>query len=309
MKKGKKSGKGVFLRTVIVILLALTVVYLLSSKGDNILASETIAHANTKPVAEKNLEKTVKEKKEQPASSKKETATSKKSVKYELPATKKGEKIIEHTGFVLSFNSQTNNPNWVAWDLTADEVNTKAVSRSNDFKGDPLVDERNRVETTHYVKSGYDRGHMCPAADMKWSSAAMADCFYMTNICPQVPVLNQRWWEHGEEACRRWAKQEGEIYICCGPIYKDNRKAKHIGNKNMQIRVPDAFFKVVLSLKAGEEKAIGFLYANNDKKQTMEDAAVTVDSVEVVTGYDFFNQLNNKLEKRVEAAFDLKSWK
>ena len=93
---------------------------------------------------------------------------------------------------------------WVAWALTREETETKATERKDDFRADPNLPHLNQVESNDYRKSGYDRGHMCPAADMKWSTEAMSDCFYMSNICPQVPALNQKWWEHLERACRRW---------------------------------------------------------------------------------------------------------
>lgn len=224
----------------------------------------------------------------------------------ELPKTNKGDMIIGHTGYTLSYNVKTNCPNWVAWELTRDEVNSTVAKRVNDFRGDEKVPVKNRVEAFEYRGSGYDRGHMCPAGDMKWSERAMSDCFYMSNICPQSSELNQKWWEHLERACRRWAGKEGKVYICCGPIYR--QKPKVIGNE-LKIMVPDGFFKVVLSLKKGEEKAIGFIYTNDASRQTMQDAVVTVDEVERRTGYDFFHSLDDKLEDRLESECNLSKWK
>ncbi|MDO4497240.1 MAG: DNA/RNA non-specific endonuclease [Bacteroidales bacterium] len=251
------------------------------------------------------------EKKQQPVAPKETTKQVKKNAtkRYELPAYRASENFIEHTGYALQYNRETHNPDWVAWELTYGEANANNVKRVNDFKGDPMVPQKHRVEAYHYKKSGYDRGHMCPAGDMKWSAKAMSDCFYMTNMCPQNTELNQRWWEHLESACRRWAKQDGVIYICCGPIYKANRKKKTFGTQSVRVRVPDGFFKVVLSLREGKEKAIGFLYSNDDSRQPMNEAAVPVDSVEKVTGFDFFPQLDDKLERRLEAECNLKLWK
>lgn len=228
--------------------------------------------------------------------------------KVELPAQRAEDAlIIVHTGYTLSYNTSTNCPNWVAWELTDDEVAGAEASRSNDFRGDPEVPVRNRVQTTDYKGTGYDRGHMCPAADMKWSIDAMSECFYMSNICPQVPVLNQRWWEHVESACRRWASREGRIYICCGPFFEPHKRPATIG-RDVKVRVPDGFFKVVLSLRPGQEKAIGFVYRNNDERQTMEDAATTVDEVEHLTGMDFFSSLEDETENALEASYDLRAW-
>lgn len=148
---------------------------------------------------------------------------------------------------------------------------------------------------------------MCPSADMKWSPVAQSECFFMSNICPQLHSLNAGGWEKLERACRRWAKREGKIYIVCGPIYNAGRKILHIG-KQQKIRVPNAFFKVVLSLKKDEEKAIGFYYTNRDGKQNMSDAAKSVDEIEQMTGMDFFPQLNDALERRVEVQYSLSRW-
>lgn len=230
------------------------------------------------------------------------------SLPLEQPATLHNhpEQIVVHTGYRLSFNRETLCPNWVAWELTANETEG-SVQRSNDFRPDEMLPYRYQVTTDDYKHSGYDRGHMCPSADMKWSSMAQSECFFMSNICPQTHALNAGGWEKVERACRRWAKREGKVYIVCGPIFNDARKQLYIG-KSVKIRVPNAFFKVVLSLKKGEEKAIGFYFPNRDGKQNMGDATKTVDEIEKITGMDFFPQLNDALERRVEAQNNLTFW-
>lgn len=229
--------------------------------------------------------------------------------RIELPAiTSSDSLLIEHTGFTLSYNLDTNCPNWVAWDLTEEEAYATQFKRSNDFRGDAMIPPLYRVEGYDYKQTGFDRGHMCPAGDMKWNADAMSDCFLMSNICPQIPVLNQQWWEHLESACRRWASQEGCVYICCGPIYDKQSEARYIGDE-VTIRVPDAFFKVVVSLRQGKEKGIGFYYKNNDSRQTMESAVLSIDQVEELTGYDFFAALPDEIEKQIEVQKKLSSWK
>ena len=246
----------------------------------------------------------------------------------ELPAALKGvpERIVSHTGYTLSFNSEYNNPNWVAWELTAEETGG-AENRGDEFYPDPEIPEPHRVQSEDYVGSGYDRGHMCPAADMKWSTEAMHDCFYMSNICPQTHALNGGGWQSLEKACRRWAGQEGSIYIVCGPVYGRNggveqvrgmavrddapastaRKPKRIGTAH-KVAVPDGFFKCVMSLRQGEEKAIAFYYTNRTSRQTMEAAVCSVDDIEALAGMDFFVNVDSRLEKRLEASYDLKAW-
>ena len=226
----------------------------------------------------------------------------------EMPGKLKGvpERIISHYAYTLSFNREHNQPNWVAWELTERET-TGNIQRSNDFLPDPMVPEPHRVTTEDYKRSGYDRGHMAPAADMKWNGKAMTECFYMSNMCPQHGSLNSGPWSTLEKACRRWAQQEGSVYIACGPVFKGN-KQKKIG-QNIKITVPDGFFKVVLSMKPGKEKAIGFYYNNSAGKQPMDKTATSVDQIEEMTGIDFFVNIPDKLEERIEATYSLKAWK
>ncbi len=213
--------------------------------------------------------------------------------------------LIEHKGFTLLFDTKTMCPRWVAWELTAEETRGK-VSRSGvDFKPDDQVPEQYQVASWDYNGGHYGRGHMCPAGDMKWSQQAMQDCHYMTNICPQTAELNKTWWEHLERACRSWARQDGSVQIVCGPVFSDN--PKRFGKKH-RMAVPKGFYKVVLSLKEGKEKAIGFYYTNDDAPQPMEDAVRSVDDIEQLTGIDFFSSLPDEQEDRLEAMTDLRSW-
>lgn len=216
--------------------------------------------------------------------------------------------LIEHKGYTLMYDKDYSTPCWVAWELTSGESQANTVSRKGyDFIPDDDLPYQYQIVSDDYRHSGYDRGHMCPAGDMKWDADAMHDCFYMTNICPQVPVLNQRWWEHLESSCRRWAVTERAIYVVCGPIYQ-TATPTHIGREHM-IAVPDAFYKVVISLNAGREKGIGFYYTNSEDRQTMESAARTIDRIEELTGYDFFPELADTLESRIEAMNSLRAWK
>lgn len=224
----------------------------------------------------------------------------------ELPETAEGEAIVSHTGYTLSFNTTTLCPNWVAWELTASETRGH-LERSRDFFPDDHIPARQRVTTNDYTGSGYTRGHMCPAADMEWGAQALHDCFLMSNMCPQSADLNRYGWEKLEKACRRWARKEGKVLIVCGPIYYKERKARTIGRQH-KVRVPDAFFKCVCSTRKGHEKAIGFIYANNDSYQTMAKSIRTVDDIERLTGYNFFVNLPDPLEERIERRARLDDW-
>lgn len=213
------------------------------------------------------------------------------------------EQILERTGYVASYNKATLLPNWVAWHLTAERTEGSAKRSGVDFAEDTEVPEP-RATDWDYYNSGYDRGHMCPAADNKWSKKAMEESFLFTNMCPQNGNLNRGDWNEMEMACRKWAKKYGDLYIVCGPIlYKG--KHKTIG-KN-KVVVPEAFFKVVL--RTGDDpQAIGFIYKNTSGNRPKDSYVNTVDEVERITGIDFFPSLPDDVEKKVEAECDLGLW-
>lgn len=213
------------------------------------------------------------------------------------------EQILKRTGYVASYNKTTLLPNWVAWHLTAERTEGSAKRSGVDFAEDTEVPEP-RATDWDYYNSGYDRGHMCPAADNKWSKKAMEESFLFTNMCPQNGNLNRGDWNEMEMACRKWAKKYGDLYIVCGPIlYKG--KHKTIG-KN-KVVVPEAFFKVVL--RTGDNpQAIGFIYKNTSGNRPKDSYVNTVDEVERITGIDFFSSLPDDVEKNVEATADIANW-
>ena len=213
------------------------------------------------------------------------------------------EQILKRTGYVASYNKTTLLPNWVAWHLTAERTEGSAKRSGVDFAEDTEVPEP-RATDWDYYNPGYDRGHMCPAADNKWSKKAMEESFLFTNMCPQNGNLNRGDWNEMEMACRKWAKKYGDLYIVCGPIlYKG--KHKTIG-KN-KVVVPEAFFKVVL--RTGDDpQAIGFIYKNTSGNRPKDSYVNTVDEVERITGIDFFPSLPDDVEKNVEATADIANW-
>ena len=213
---------------------------------------------------------------------------------------------LERTGYTLSFNPETNIPNWVAWVLDADKL-VERESRSDKFVPDPDLNPRRAVNTKDYTGSGWDRGHMCPAGDNRWHWRAMDETFYMTNICPQHHNLNRGDWKELEEACRRWAAIE-PVYIVCGPILYKTPKYGYIG-KEHQIRVPDAFFKVVLTgLESGKPRAVGFIYKNEAGNNKRDKYVNSIDEVERITSLDFFSALPDDIEAAIEAKYNLSQW-
>ena len=220
---------------------------------------------------------------------------------------KKGtpEKILRRRGYITSYNSYTKLPNWVAWELNAERL-VERESRTDDFLPDPDLPPAEAVTTDDYKRSGWDRGHMCPAGDNRWNWRAMQESFYMTNICPQHHNLNRGDWKELEEACRAWAQCEESIYIVCGPVFY-NQKHRTIGREHI-VTVPEAFFKVVLCTGAPQPKAIGFIFKNTAGNNRLDKYVNSVDEVERITGIDFFPVLPDDVERRVEAQCNPELW-
>lgn len=240
----------------------------------------------------------------------------------------KEEILLHRIAYELSYNTETRQPNWVAWRLTSDHTDGpfprkgvpyydesgKAIGISSFtddvVRGDYIVDldvPSPRQEHNDWKEhpAGIDHGHMCPAADCKWDKGAMNQSFLLTNMCPQNHDLNGGVWDKLENKCRTWAKRFGELYLVAGPIFKNDERRFFGINK---IPIPDAFFKVILCT-SGNPKALGFIFPNNCTQHKLEDYALTVDDVENATGIDFFPALPDSIENEVEAHANIDDWK
>lgn len=215
----------------------------------------------------------------------------------------RSDRVITHKGYTVSYNYDWKIPNWVAYELTDIEVEGE-VPRYDRFKPDPMVPKNATATTDDYKHSGYDRGHMAPAADMKWDEQVMKESFYLSNICPQNPNLNGGAWKDLEEQVRDLASQKGNIFVVCGPIV--NNTDKTIGAN--KVVVPQAFYKVLLQEDKGELHAIGFIYENKSGRQPMSTYAKTIDEVEEITNIDFFPSLPDRIEKKIESEVDFSKW-
>lgn len=248
----------------------------------------------------------------QTEASKQKDASNRTSVSNRIPSSKdleiptlltpRQQQIIRHTGYTVSYNKDTKLPNWVSYELTRAETKGKE-KRSNRFIADPLV--KGAIATNaDYTRSGYDKGHMAPAADMKWSPVAMNESFYFSNMCPQHPQLNRRGWKKLEDKIRDWAVADSAIIIICGPVIK--KQPKTIG-KN-KVVVPQQFFKVILSPFVKPMRAIGFLFDNEQSVDPLSAYVVTVDSIERLTNMDFFSLLPDEIENKIEAEANYFQW-
>ncbi len=293
-RKKRKKKNGIRLYKVIIIVCAIVTAYFVPAlKGGSEALKQLFPSGNETEQVELVHQET---------SDKNDAATN----RLEMPSPLKNsaEQIMYKTAYTVSYNKKMKIPNWVAWELTPERL-VERESRTNEFLPDPELPTDEAVTTNDYKGSGYDRGHMCPAGDNKYRYRAMMESFYMTNMCPQIHSLNSGDWKELEEKCRTWAKREGKIYIVCGPIlYK--QKHKTIGRKQ-QVVVPEAFFKVVLAMNK-KPKAIGFIYKNEKTNRPMRSYVNSIDQVERITGIDFFPNLPDDVERKVEAACNLDDW-
>lgn len=211
--------------------------------------------------------------------------------------------VIVHKGYSVSYNKGTKLPNWVAYELTAEEVNgtSKRIGR---FYPDPEV-EGWQADNDDYRNTGWDKGHIAPAGDMKWDDQAMLESCYFTNVCPQNHNLNGGDWRSLEEKCRDYARRFGSVYIVAGPI-KGEAKNGVIG-RNLVV-VPDAFYKVLLVCIDGKYEGIGFYFENAAGHKPLKVYVKTIDEIETLTGIDFFYTLPDKLENEVESVVNDEIW-
>lgn len=222
----------------------------------------------------------------------------------ELPAIKSSDVVLVYNGFVVNYNTKRLIPNWVAYELTAEEV-AGDVPRAKGFSMDLDYKDRQAMRED-YSNTGWDKGHMAPAGDMKWSQTAMTESFYLTNICPQNHDLNGKDWHTLEKYVRDWAVQYGSVWVVCGPYVYANTYGT-IGER--KVTVPDGFFKAILRQEGKTYKAIAFVFDNNSNRQPVKNAVVSVNDVEALVGYDLFPNLDDRIEEGVEAQAVWDEWK
>lgn len=221
----------------------------------------------------------------------------------ECPALLTNEVITKHLGYITSYNHEHNQANWVAYTLSPEKL-TGSVERSNRFLPDPLIDPET-ANTQDYSKSGYDRGHLAPAADMKYSIQAMKECFFMSNIAPQAPQFNRGIWKKLEEKVRDWANETSEIFIVTGPILNGHLNEK-IG-KSHRITVPEYFFKAIVDTSKNGN-GIAFIMKNQGSSLPLKTFAISIDSLENLTHRNYFYQIPQKKQDRIEKTVHLEHW-
>lgn len=274
-------------------------------KVDPSAVAEIIKERTTEAIPEK----TSSTKKKTPAKAEPETAEASadyyyytKAFDFHWPAYKSSDLVVEHSHYTLSYAEDFEQPYWIAYELRADHLE-KNVKRQDNFREDPLVRTQS-ASLKDYYKSGYDRGHLAPAADFSWDEKAMSESFYMSNMSPQNPGFNRGIWKKLESQVRNWARQEKQLYVVTGPVLTTG--LPDIGPND--VAVPDYYYKVVLDIREPEIKAIAFLMKNKSSKAPLKSFVVSIDSLEKTTGLDFFPMIPNELEQKLEATTSTHLW-
>lgn len=227
------------------------------------------------------------------------------------------EDYILHSAMALEYAEEYEQARWVAHIILPD-VAGGSVGRTDDFRPDPLVATGSAVEADYFLKYlrpdstfdydgfGYDRGHLAPSADFRWSERALSESFYYSNMSPQLDVFNRGGWAELEALLRAYVSRNPgvQLYVVTGPVLREGLPKIERGVN--RVSIPEYFFKVALDLDNG--RAIGFILPNKKIDAPMEAYALTADEVEQRAGLDFFRLLPEARQAALESRLDKAAW-
>ena len=223
------------------------------------------------------------------------------NLNYGVPGA--ADAIIEREGYALGYIEKHEQPAWVQYIMTAEEVSRRAAKRGDDFRPDPDV-PTGSATPQDYTRSGYDRGHLAPAADMSFSVKTMSESFYMSNMSPQAPQFNRGIWSKLEKQVRHFATREKRIVVVTGPVLPAE-KTITIGSS--RVTVPEYYYKVIYDTTP-PEKMIAFVLPNKGSSADLRNYTVTVDRVEELTGLDFFSTVPQPKQEQLESTISVENW-
>ncbi len=233
-----------------------------------------------------------------------------------LPKLQTNEEVVYHLAYALVYDEHHEQAKWVAHIILPD-VQRGNEGRSNDFRPDPLVKTGSAVETDYFLRIpitdstfkydgfGFDRGHLAPSADFRYSKRALSESYYYSNMSPQKADLNRGRWAELEDVLREYVvRNKVQLYVVSGGILKPELQKIERGTN--KVSIPEAYFKVALDLD--NKQAIGFIMPNKACEYPVLNYACTIDSIEQVTGIDFFAQLPKDMQEKLESAYNPKNW-
>ncbi len=233
-----------------------------------------------------------------------------------VPQREQAEEIIEHAAMQLCYNEEHEQANWVMH-VILPAIMEGNVARTNDFREDDLVKTGTAQEKDYFLKTlkadssykydgfGYDRGHLAPSADFRWSSLALSESYYYSNMSPQVGDFNREKWAELENNLREYVvTNETHLVVVTAPVL--NAELAKVERSSNGLSVPKYFVKAVLDSK--NNRAIAYIMPNEKIQKPIESYAVSIDSAEVILGYDLFSNLEDPLENEIEAKNDYQFW-
>jgi endonuclease G, mitochondrial len=222
---------------------------------------------------------------------------------FDYLPTLTGNQVVAYTQFTLSYNEDHEQAEWVAYELTKEEAEMSR-DRCDCFASDQSIDTKS-AKQRDYTSSGFDRGHLAPAADNNMSDEANRESFLFSNMSPQLPYFNRNGaWVNLEEWVREKAIEFEKVYVVTGPVFVNNLGT--LGNN--EVTIPGYFYKVLLRFDGTTPKTIAFLLPQDNAVGELSEYVVTVNTIESLTGLDFYPELANSTENRVESQYAESSW-
>ena len=223
------------------------------------------------------------------------------------------DEYIEHSAMILEYAEDHEQAAWVAHMILPD-IASGNHSRSNDFREDPKVSTGTAVEEDYFLKFmqpdstyeydgyGYDRGHLAPSADFRWSGQALSESYYYSNISPQLPEFNRKLWADLESALRHYVITHNvPLHIVTMPVLDDG--LTRVERSINEVSIPKYFIKVAVDLE--HDRGIAFMMPNAESVDVLSSYALTIDEVEERTGYDLFNLIKSS---NIESSIDKDHW-
>jgi endonuclease G, mitochondrial len=207
-----------------------------------------------------------------------------------MPTSSCGE-IIDYNYYSVSFCEDYRLSEWAIYYMTPDRIGSS--KRKNDFRIDP---EDRGASLDNYKHSGFDRGHLVPAADMTLDDKRMSQTFFMTNITPQTPSFNRGILRQLESQIRSWIFDFDTVVIITG-WFSESSENKTIGDG--ELVVPDFFYKVFIDIQ--QKRSIAFILPNEKGEKSLFEYVCSIEDLEEKTGLDFFYKLPDDVELSFES--------
>tara|TARA_B110000238_G_scaffold173562_1_gene192734 strand:+ start:90 stop:866 length:777 start_codon:yes stop_codon:yes gene_type:complete len=211
-----------------------------------------------------------------------------------MPTSSCGE-ILNYSYFSVSFCEEYKLSEWTIHYLTPDRLTYSSSRKGIEFRKDPRLNGRDNSKLDFY-KSGYDRGHMVPAADMAFDKTRLTETFFLTNITPQTAGFNRGGWKVLEERIRDWVVEFDTVAIITGFVKGDN--PDNLLGYAGSVPVPKYFYKIFIDIQ--RKRSIAFLMPNEKITKDIIEYVVPIDYLEKITGLDFFYKLPDDVELSFE---------